>query len=84
MCIYTYLCPGRNVIVQAAKTCFLIIFGRTDLRISLSGAKFDAEADFDIHLASPSQKSDQISKKLTVVTFRSENSARTKFLGVEK
>ena len=25
-----------------------MIFGRTDLRISLSGAKFDAEADFDI------------------------------------
>ena len=24
------------------------LFGRTDLRTSLSGAKFDAEADFDV------------------------------------
>ncbi len=29
----------------------LTIFGRTDLRISLSGAKFDEEADFDVRSA---------------------------------
>ena len=39
------------------------IFGRTDLRISLSGAKFDPEADFDVRFAVARQNSRQISKK---------------------
>ena len=34
------------VLLDSQKQSF-VIFGRTDLRISLSGAKFDAEADFD-------------------------------------
>ena len=42
----------------------LTIFGRTDLRISLSETKFDAEADFDAHLAVAPPKSHQIDEKL--------------------
>ena len=45
------------------------IFGRTDLRISLSGAKFDPEADFDVRFAVARQNPRQISKKRN---FRSE------------
>ena len=42
---------------------FLTIFGRTDLRISLSGAKFDPEADFDVRFAVARQNPRQIAKK---------------------
>ena len=35
-----------------------IIFGRTDLRKGESGAKFDAESDFEVHLAIALQKPD--------------------------
>ena len=37
-------------------------FGRTDLRISLSRAKFDVEADFDVRSAVDRPKPRQISK----------------------
>ena len=46
-----------------------MIFGRTDLRISLSGAKFDAEADFDVRFAAARPNPRQISEKQN---FRSE------------
>ena len=29
---------------------FFMIFGRTNLRIGVSGAKFDAEVDFEVHV----------------------------------
>ena len=48
----------------------LTIFGRTDLRISLSGAKFDADADFDVRSAVAPPKPHQIDETLI---FRSEN-----------
>ena len=54
-----------------------MIFGRTDLRISLSGAKFDAEADFDVHFAAARPNPRQISDKRNI---RSEFC----FFGVEK
>ena len=54
----------------------LTIFGRTDLRISLSGAKFDEEADFDVRSAVGPPKPHQIDEKLI---FRSENFAKTFF-----
>ena len=41
-----------------------MILGRTDLRTDVSGAKFDAESDFDVHLAIARQKPGQICKKL--------------------
>ena len=49
-----------------------MIFGRTDLRISLSGAKFDEEADFDVRSAVGPPKPHKINEKLT---FRSERFA---------
>ena len=41
-----------------------MIFGRMDLRISLSGAKFDAEADFDAPEVVAPPKSTQFDEKL--------------------
>ena len=41
-----------------------MILGRTDLRTDVSGAKFDAEADFEVHLAIAHQKPSQNCKKL--------------------
>ena len=40
------------------------IFGRTDLREGVSGAKFDAESDFEVRLAVALQKLSQNCKKL--------------------
>ena len=53
-----------------------MIFGRTDLRISLSGAKFDAEADFDVHFAAARPNPRQISEKRN---FQSEIFAEKNF-----
>ena len=47
-------------------------FGHTDLRKSVSGAKFDGQADFDVRLAVAPQKPSQNSKKLK---FRSKKFA---------
>ena len=46
-----------------------VFFGRTDLRISLSRAKFDEQADFEVRSAVARQKPRQISEKQN---FRSE------------
>ena len=46
-----------------------MIFSRTDLRIGVSGAKFDAESDFEVRLAVTPQKPNQNYDKLI---FRSE------------
>ena len=56
----------------------LAIFDRTDLRKSLSGAKFDEEADFDVRSAVGPQKPHQIDEKLI---FRPENVAYFSFWG---
>ena len=56
-----------------------MIFGRTDLRISLSGAKFDPEADFDGRFAVARQNPRQIDKKQD---FASENLTKQKKNGV--
>ena len=49
-----------------------MIFGRTDLRKGVSGAKFDAESDFEVHLAVAPQKPSQNSE---ITIFRSEHFA---------
>ena len=49
-----------------------IIFGRTDLRKGVSRAKFDAESDFEVHLAVAPQKPCQNSEK---TIFRPEKFA---------
>ena len=48
---------------------FSMIFGRTDLWISQSRAKFDEEADFEVRSALDSQKARLLSEKRN---FRSE------------
>ena len=58
----------------------LTIFGRIDLRIRLSGANFDEEADFDVHSAVGPPKPHQIDENLT---FRSENFAEKYFLALK-
>ena len=51
---------------------FSMIFSRTDLKKDVSGAKLDAESDFEVHLAIAHQKPGQNCKKLF---FLSENFA---------
>ena len=58
-----------------------MIFGRTDLRIGGSRAKFDVEVDGKVHLAVTPPKPDEINEKtkFLIRKFRPKN-----FLGVEK
>ena len=56
-------------------------FGRTDLWIGLSGAKFDEEADFEVRSAVGAQKPRQISENRN---FGSEIFADFLLFGVEK
>ena len=55
--------------VSAAQIVFFMIFGRTDLRIVVSGAKFDARSDFEVRLAIAPQKPSQNSEKLIIRKF---------------
>ena len=59
---------------------FLMIFGRIELILSVSKAKFDEEADFEVRLSLNPQKPSKNIKKLF---FRTEN-VRQFFFGVEK
>ena len=56
-------------------------FGHTDLRISLSGAKFDEEADFDVRSDVGPPKPHQIDENLI---SPSKKFAGKKIFGVEK
>ena len=47
-----------------------MIFGRTDLRKAVSGAKFDAESDFEVRLAVAPQKPRRICKKLPKIQIK--------------
>ena len=49
---------------------FSMIFGRTELIISVSKAKFDEEADFEVHRPPNPQNPNEKRKKLF---FRTEN-----------
>ena len=57
-----------------------MIFDRTDLRKAVSGAKFDAESDFEVHLTVAPQKIGQKDEKLI---FRFKNFVEN-FLGASK
>ena len=57
---------GLTMVCLAWKKLIFAIFGRTGLRINPSGAKFDAEADFDVHSAVAPPKPHQIGEKLIV------------------
>ena len=61
----------------AVKIRFSEIFGRTDLRISLSKAKFDEELDFDVRLAVEPRKPSFFGEKQN---FRSKIFAEKNFL----
>ena len=57
----------RKLLRPQCKTCadlIQTIFGCTDLRMNLSGAKFDAEDDFDVRSAVFPPKPHQINEKL--------------------
>ena len=56
---------------------FSVKLDRTDLRISLSRAKFDVEADFDVRLAVGRPKPRLLGEKRN---FRSKNFAKKIFL----
>ena len=58
-----------------------MIFGRTDLRIRGSEAKFDVEADGDVRLVAAPPNPRKISEKLI---FRSQNFAAFFLFDVEK
>ena len=61
---------ARRGQVSAAQTVFLMIFGRTDLRIGVSGAKFDAEVDFEVCFAPAPPKLDKnLEKRMILVDF---------------
>ena len=53
-----------------------MIFGRTDLRIGGSRAKFDVEVDGKVHLAVAPPKPNEINEKLI---FRSKNFVEANF-----
>ena len=67
---------GEKKICSDQKILNLRFFGRTDLWISLSRAKFDEEADFEVRSAVARQKPRQISKKRN---FQSEIFAEKNF-----
>ena len=73
-----------NAIFQAfwpVLNLFLMMFGRTELMISASNAKFDEEADFEVHRPPNPQNPNEKRKKLF---FRTENFCRKFFFAVEK
>ena len=67
---------GYGKLTGLCADVFSMFFGRTDLRTSVSRAKFDAESDFEVRLAVAPQKPSQNGEKLI---FRSENFAETNF-----
>ena len=66
---------------KSSNIVFLTKFDRTDLRISLSKAKIEPEADLDVRFAVARQNPGQISKKRK---FRPEILTDKNFFGVEK
>ena len=61
-----------------------MIFGRTDLRISLFGAKFDAEADFDTRSPVAPPKPHQIDEVIVFETQKKQVFSESVFLGGRK
>ena len=75
------LCSKRDIPCVRKRTFLVIeddetpIFGRTDLRISVSETKFDAEADFDIKkcLAPPKSAENHENRKKVAKKFPKKN-----------
>ena len=70
----------KCVFAKHIMVLFLMIFGRIELILSVSKAKFDAEADFEVHRPPNPQNPDKKRKKLF---FRTEN-FRQFFFSVSK
>ena len=64
--------------LAAVKIVIVVIFGRTDLRISVSEAKFDEEADFEVHRRPNPLNPDEKRKK---PFFRTDLFRRKKCVG---
>ena len=58
------LYPTKRIVAKRPRVNFFMKFGRTDLRRGVSGAKFDAESDFEVRLAVALQKPGQNCEKL--------------------
>ena len=56
--------PPLCMVTIAVRAKIIIIFSRTDLRKAVSGAKFDAESDFEVRLAVALPKSIKNYEKL--------------------
>ena len=67
---------GYGKLTGLCADVFSMFFGRTDLRTSVSRAKFDAESDFEVRLAVAPQKPCQ---NVENRSFRSKNFAEEKF-----
>ena len=65
----------------AATTAIFVILDRTDLRKSVSKAKFDVEADFEVLLATAAQNPGEIGEEQN---FCSENVVEQIFLASKK
>ena len=63
----------KCVFAKHIMVLFLMIFGRIELILSVSKAKFDAEADFEVHRPPNPQNPSKKRKKLF---FRTENFRR--------
>ena len=55
-----------------SKKQLFVIFGRTDLRTSLSGAKFHEETDFEVRSAVAPPKPHKINEKLIYDTKKAK------------
>ena len=58
------LYPTKRFVAKRPPVNFFMKFGRTDLRRGVSGAKFDAESDFEVRLAVAPQNPGQTCEKL--------------------
>ena len=65
--------PNTNVFATHIMVLFLMIFGRIELILSVSKAKFDEEADFEVRLSLNPQKP---SEKHKTTFFQSVNPPR--------
>ena len=65
-CFRQWLAPGAQA--DAVAVLFSMIFGRTELMRSVSKAKFDEEADGEVHLSLNRLKPNQKHKKLFCLT----------------
>ena len=84
------LCSKKDIPCVRRKT-FLVfeddetpIFGRTYLRKGVSEAKFDAEADFEVHSAAAPRKPCQIEENLNIFRQKTFLTSKTETRGIAR